>query len=218
MSGLRVPILVILVILVAGCNALPGPVQLASYPKLTPIAKYPPDPIIYQTYIEVLVNDVDRAAEIAMNRASAYQGYLISTDSWYSDGQKVISLQLAVPTYNFENLRNELINLGQVMNENMSGKPANPLPYDRYIEYSQITLQLRSTKIYFSPVEPPGWDPTRTLRNAFSVFLSIFGFIADILIWILVVAGPFLLIGLGIGAILRTRRKSKEDPIDPEEK
>ncbi len=123
-----------------------------------------------------------------------------------------------MPSYNFESLRNELINLGQVINENMSGKPANPPPYDRYIEYSQITLQLRSTKYYISPVEPPGWDPMRTLRNAFSVFLSIFGFIADILIWILVVAGPFLLIGLGIGAILRQRRKSKENPLDPEEK
>jgi hypothetical protein len=58
-------------------------------------------------------------------------------------------------------------------------------------------------------MNPPAWRPARTLQQAFSVFLSIFGFLTDILIWVVVVVGPFLLIGLGIGLIIRKRRASK---------
>ncbi len=212
MSGLRVSILIILAILLTGCAASPGPVQVVSFPLVTPIAKYPPDPILYRTYIEVVVSDVDRAAETAAYRASAYNGYLISSDSWYADGCKVISMELAVPTHDFENLRQELLNLGQVVNESLSGQPANPPPYNQPVGYSQITLQIRQAGYIISPPvvpPPPTWRPVRTLQQAFSVFLSIFGFLTDILIWVVVVAGPFLLIGLGIGLIIRKRRAAK---------
>jgi hypothetical protein len=210
MSGLRVSILVILVFLLTGCAASTGPVQVASFPLVTPIAKYPPDPILYRTYIEVLVSDVDRAAETASYRATVNNGYLVSSDSWYADGRKVISIELAVPTYNFENLRRDLHSLGQVISESLSGQPVYPPPYDYSGEYSQITLQLRPSGYYVPPpVMPPAWRPARTLQKAFSVFLSIFGFLTDILIWVVVVAGPFLLIGLGIGLIIRKRRTSK---------
>jgi hypothetical protein len=212
MSGLRFSILVILIALLTGCAASAGPVQVASSPRLTPIAKYPPDPILYRTYLEILVSDVDRAAQTAAYRASAYNGYLVSSDSWYTDGCKVISMELAVPSYNFENLRRDLLSLGQVVNESLSGQPANPPPYDNLVGYSQITLQLRQAGYSVPPIEPPiepsGWNPIRTLHHAFSVFLSIFGFLTDILIWVVVVAGPFLLIGLGIGVIIRKRRRS----------
>lgn len=207
MSGLRVSILGILVFLLTACAASVGPIQVASFPQVTPIAKYPPDPILYRSYIEVLVSDVDRAAETAAYRATANNGYLVSSDSWYADGRKVISMELAVPTYNFENLRQDLLSLGQVVNESLSGQPVNPPPYNQPIGYSQITLQLRPADHYVPP--PPAWRPVRTLQQAFSVFLTIFGFLTDILIWVVVVAGPFLLIGLGIGLIIRRRRATK---------
>jgi len=211
MSGFRLSILVILVFLLTGCSASAGPVQVASFPRVTPIAKYPPDPILYRTYIEVLVPDVDRAAEKAAYLTTAYNGYLVSTDSWYVDGCKVISMELSVPTYNFENLRQDLLSLGHVVNESLAGQPANPPPYNHPVGYSQIALQLRPAGYDVPPVVPPVpvWRPVRTLQRAFSVFLSIFGFLTDILIWVVVVAGPFLLIGLGIGLIIRKRRASK---------
>jgi hypothetical protein len=217
MSGLRFSILLILVFLLTSCAAITGPLQIASFPSLTPIAKYPPDPIVYRTNLEILVSDVGRAAETAVHRASFYSGYLISSNSWYTKGRKVTSLELAVPTYNFESLRSDLMNLGQVVNESLSGQPANPPPYDNYNEYSQITLQLQPAGYFISsPVEPPDWNPKRTFERAFSVFLSIFGFLSDILIWIVVVAGPFLLIGLGIGVIIHKRRSVKDSHPDPD--
>ncbi len=213
MSGFRVSILIILIFVLTGCATSAAPVQIASFPSLTPIAKYPPDSIVYRTFIEILVSDVDRAAQTAVYRASVYKGYLVSSNSWYTDGCKITSLELAVPTYYFENLRGDLVDLGQVINEDLSGRPANPPPYDGPAEYSQITLQLRQAGYAIPPIQPPdwkpsGWDPVRTLHQAFAVFLSIFGFLTDILIWIVVVAGPFLLIGLGIGVIIRRRRRS----------
>jgi hypothetical protein len=213
MSGLRISIFVLIAFLLTGCTAAAGPIKVASFPLLTPIAKYPPDLLVYRTYIEVLVRDVDRAAETAAYRASVNNGYLVSSDSWYSDGCKVISLELAVPTYNFENLRRDVLGLGQVLTESLSGQPANPPPYDRPVEYSQLTLLLRPAG--FSPVVPPPaepppvWHPLWTLQRAYTVFLSIFGFLTDIFIWVVVVAGPFLLIGLGIGLIVRRRRAAK---------
>jgi hypothetical protein len=212
MSGLRVSILVILVFLLSGCAATAEPVEIASFPMVTPIAKYPPDPIPYRTYIEVLVADVDRAAESATYRVTVFNGYLVSSDSWYVDGRKVISMELAVPTTNFENLRQDLLSLGHVINESLSAQPADSPPYIHPIGYSRITLQLQSAGYYVPPPvmpPPPAWRPVRTLQQAFSVFLTIFGFLTDILIWVVVVAGPFLLIGLGIGAILRKRRATK---------
>jgi hypothetical protein len=210
MSGFRFSILVFLACLLTGCATAASPVTVASFPLLTPIAKYPPDSILYRTYIEILVSDVDRAAEMAAYRASSNQGYLVSSDSWYTDGRKVISMELVVPTYNFENLRRDLLGLGQVVNESLSGQPANPPPHDNPVGYSQITLQLRPADYYIPPpANPQAWHPIRTLQRAFSVFLSIFGFLTDILIWVVVVAGPFLLIGLGIGLAIRKRRASK---------
>lgn len=211
MSGLRISILVILVFSFTGCTAFADPVQIATFPRLTPIAKYPPDTILYRSYIEILVSDVDRAAETAAHWASTYNGYLVSSNSWYSDGRKEISIELAVPTHNFENLRRDILSLGQVVNESLSGQPANSSPYDdNPIKYSQISLQLRPAGYFLpSPVEPPRWHPFQTLQRAFSVFLSIFGFLTDIVIWIVVVVGPFLLIGLGMRVFILKRRGSK---------
>ena len=210
MSGLRVSILVMLVFLLTGCAASAGPVQVASFPLATPIAKYPPDPIHYRTYIEILVSNVDRAAETAAYRATANNGYLVSSIPGTRMDAKSFRWKWSVPTYNFENLRRDLHGLGQVVNESLSGQPVNQPPYNHPVEYSQITLQLRPAGYYVSPpVNPPAWRPARTLQQAFSVFLSIFGFLTDILIWVVVVAGPFLLIGLGIGVIIRKRRATK---------
>jgi|GEM_PF-1716220 len=210
MTSLRFLTLIFLALILVSCTAS-GPVQIASIPSLTPIAKFPPDLILYHDDLEILVPDVEQTADKAAYRASVYNGYLVNSYSWYTDGRKIITLELAVPTINFEYLRSDLKGLGQVIHESLTGQPTNPGWDEAYPGYSQISLQLRSSAQYFAPmpVNPTSWRPIRTLQKAFSVFLSIFGFLLDILIWVLVVGGPFLLIGLGIGVVLRKRRTSK---------
>ena len=63
------------------------------------------------------------------------------------------------------------------------------------LPYSHITLHLRPRLVSVPPIDPiEGWDPVRTFQNAFAVFVRIFGFMVDILIWITVVLGPFILV------------------------
>ena len=62
---------------------------------------------------------------------------------------------------------------------------------------------------YVSPVEWPhprdGWNPTVTFNAAFAVFARLFQVLIDGLIWAFVVAGPFVLMALGVLALLRRR-------------
>lgn len=53
------------------------------------------------------------------------------------------------------------------------------------------------------------WDPAATFRAAFGVFLQLFQLLIDALIWIVVVAGPFILMGVGLVAVLRRVREGR---------
>lgn len=53
------------------------------------------------------------------------------------------------------------------------------------------------------------WDPAVTFRAAFGVFLKLFQLLVDALIWIVVVAGPFVLMGVGAVVVLRRVREGR---------
>ena len=191
---------------------------IASYPKTGPIA-IAPNPerviVVYQAYIEIMVSNVDRAAEVASHLVYEHGGYLASSQSWYADGIKNTTLVLAVPSANFENLRHAILSLGDLVSESFSGElveassPYNQLPY------SHITLQLHPSKAFaFPQLNPPGWNPMRTLERAFTVFMTIFSVITDILIWITVVGGPFFLVFLIARVIIRRSRRESKSPED----
>jgi hypothetical protein len=203
-----VPITLSLLLSLLGACAGNAPLQIATFPKITPIAKYPPvENIVYRAYIEVMVNDVDGAADQASRLAYSYGGYPTSSQSWYVDGRKVTSIELAVPTPYFEGLRHDLLKLGDMVNENYSGQAIPETPYYSPPPFASISLQLRSRGIKWTPIETGGWSPRRTFERAFAVFVGIFGFLADVLIWIMVVGGPFILIGLGGWALARRLRR-----------
>ena len=188
-----------------------GPI--AVYPKSTPIAIAPPIPekavLVYRLFLELQVPNVETAAERAEDLSYRHGGYLVSTQTWYVDGRQNTTLVLAVPNINFEGLRLELRGLGKLVSESMSGELVDSYPRV-HTPYSHITLHLRSYQ-----TSPPvidtgiGWDPVQTFRNAFGVFVKIFGFLADIAIWLLVVVGPFALL-IGLGFILARRIRGRE--------
>lgn len=193
----RKPIFLLLALttwLVSACSAVAGPKQIASAPRLTPIAEYPGNStIIYQAYIELQVSDVEAAAARAENLAWRYGGYLTGSCAWLVDGRAENTLELVVPTANFDHLRDALVQIGTVMNETSRGLTADAPPFHE--PYSSITLYLRSAVIRWSPPAPvTRWNPGRTFQRALDVFLAIFGFLADFVIWVVVVAGPFALI------------------------
>ena len=51
-----------------------------------------------------------------------------------------------------------------------------------------------------------GWSPLRTFARAFGLFATIFTFILDLVIWLTVVVGPFILMALGARYLARRLR------------
>lgn len=209
-----IPLLVAAALLLSSCGAIAGAKQIASSPRQAPIAVYPGQlNIVYSGYMELQVADVDGATTQAARLADSYGGYFTGSQAWYVDGRKVASVSLAVPTANFDGLCQAVRGLGVLINETIDSRPSDP-PAQYNSPYSSLTVQLHpgdSSPIYIPEPVPPSsdWDPLRTLRHAFAVFVSIFGFLADIVIWVVVVAGPFLVLGgIAVLVIRRMRRKA----------
>jgi hypothetical protein len=189
--------LVGLSIVVTGCSKT-SPKSIAVYPQRTPIAQYPP--LNYHANLKLWVSDVNQAAQEASQLAFSYNGSLINSKEWFENGERIISLELTVPTEQFKYLLLALHNLGNLASEQVDSAPIQDATYT---PYAYITLQLYPGRVSYQPVTQLSWDPIRTFRRAFEVFVTIFGFIVDILIWILVVGGPFLLLGWALFALFR---------------
>lgn len=54
-----------------------------------------------------------------------------------------------------------------------------------------------------------GWNPALTARAASGVLLTVFQLVVDGLIWMVVVAGPLVLMGVGAAAVLRRLREGR---------
>lgn len=203
--------IVLTLLFLSGCAGSATPQLIASYPGGKAPAWQPPQQIpsgqvIYYGDMRLSVSDVDWAAGRAIDLASQYGGYPASSTSWSQDGREIQYLTLAVPTSNFNALHQELLELGSLESESFSGDLVYTTP-GGWTSYSQIRLQLEEKA--FPRVSLPSirWRPLRTLSNAFDVSLSILGFLTDVLIWIVVVLGPFVLIGWGLWALIRRARR-----------
>lgn len=205
--------LLLLSIALASCSS-PGVAQLiAEHPADEPIAIYPsipiPEPgdsITYNATIYLEVRQVDRAAEKAILLADHFDGFMVSTNSWYRKDDKHIQLILAVPAWRFDEMHAELLRLGELRSEQISGEVISPREYPQ-TQYSYFTIYLQPT---FPKLSLPDWRPIVTFQKAWDVFISIFGFLIDILIWILVLAGPFVLLGWASKKAINRYRKRNE--------
>ena len=196
----------------AACKA-EQPRLIGSYPaqeEPKPLALLPrsiPQPgiqFVYETWITLEVSRVTSAAEQAVDLAARRGGYLESSNSWLQDGRTHMTLVLAVPSADFDGLREDLLDLGALRSEQVSGEWIRAR--DEWPYYSHITLTLQPRAAAWPDWSISGWNPGRTFRQAWDVFVSIFGFLVDIVIWVVVVLGPFVLIALGVRALWRKIR------------
>ncbi|MCU0485235.1 MAG: DUF4349 domain-containing protein [Anaerolineales bacterium] len=155
----------------------------------------------YEAWITLKVSQVTSTAERAVDLASLHGGYLENSSSLLQDGRTHITLVLAVPAAGFDALREDLIDLGKLENEQVSSDwTRGDLGWPNY---SHITLTLEPRAAATITWPKTRWNPAETFRQALDVFVSIFGFLADLLIWAVVVAGPFVLIALGLRLLWR---------------
>lgn len=198
--------------LLSACAGSASPKLIASQKADQPIATFPladspPTTVIYTTTIDLEVAKVDKANRRVMEITYQQGGYVSESQSWHQDDEEHIMLELVVPAYRFETVRSELLSLGTVKNERLFGKLAEPGNYPRQ-DYTHIIVFLHP-KIYgeFLP-DLLDWRPLRTLTQAWEVFLGIFGFLLDVVIWLVVVVGPFALIAWGIRRLIRQWRRA----------
>lgn len=165
-----------------------------------------PGPIVYNADIELEVSDTDKAAQRARRLTMDFDGYLDSATSWTEDRGRHYRLILAVPIIYFDDLREALLGLGKLKRESLWGEK---LIYgtDGQHNYSMITLHLIPGKSVWPTLQIRDWNPGETFARASDVFISIFGFVVDILIWLFVVGGPFLLMGWLVWVFFRRRSR-----------
>jgi hypothetical protein len=192
------------------CAGSATPQLIGSYPR-QPIATYaPPGPVLLvnEVSLTIEVRDAAAAAGTAASLAENQGGYVTAWQSWYAGSALHHSLTLAVPPARFDSVHQALIDLGSLAAEQGSTRTA-PAGPGAGPAFAILT-------VHFVPVEPAGrlprlpgtgWNPVHTFQHAFAVFASIFAAIADITIWLVVVAGPFVLIGLGLRALLRRQAR-----------
>jgi hypothetical protein len=207
--------ILLLALALTACGGNATPQLIGSYPRTsdsgasTTSAGAPTNTlVVYNAYLELEVANTDSAADRAEQVAYDYGGYLVSSQSWYQDDQKYATLTLAVPAARFNSAREALLRLGTLKSESVSGDLVSTGDGSNgWNTYSHITVQLRPAPPAISlPSIAPGWNPAETFRNAFSVFASIFTFLVDVVIWTAVVAGPFVLMGLGLRTLARRWR------------
>ncbi len=222
MKRFRYSLILFLILWVAGCTAMDEDPQLiASYPSTKQIGTYPVAPrglmVVYNAELVIEVLNVNRATEKATNIACEYSGYLVSSRSWYQDGNLYTTLVLAMPVVHFDKAHRGLLSLGDLVSERVTGD-LQPPGYGEYEweTFSHITLHLHPKKRVFPSLRLPDWRPLHTLSKALSVAGTILGFILDILIWVGVVAGPFVLAGWTLMVLYRRRKRKLVEKADDE--
>jgi len=194
----------------AACNPAAGGPRLIAAAQSTPIAIYPTQaaPLlhtvtVYNLTLELEVNDVQAAAAEAIRLNTSYGGTLVASQSWFEGRRSVAFLEFAVPDGQSARLHTALLQLGRTTGENYATYAHDCLTCQ---PFTHISLYLRSANRLFPALPASGWNPERTLQAAWRVFTAIFGFFVDIIIWVTVVAGPFVLAGWGIAALVQRLR------------
>jgi len=187
----------------AACSKSGTPLQIATFPSGGEGEAYAPHPggYVYSAQMEIEVFDPAEAASRAGKLADENGGYMVSSHTNRWDRQEQVTVVLAVPAYNFDSLHAALLRLGRLHSERISGG------WDgiSWTDFSEITVTFSPSGLSW-PNLVGRWNPGRTLQRAFDVFLMIFGFLADLLIWAVVVVGPFVLIAWAVRRIWRWRR------------
>ena len=108
-----------------------------------------------------------------------------------------MNLVLAVPAVAFDALHQAILDLGTLKVSSLRAVGEQPL-WQRLAALFEITVTFHPKPSDRPVIAATRWNPVHTPAGAWRVFLTIFGFLVDILIWVMVLVGPFILIGLGL--------------------
>ena len=213
MSRYRFSFIICLVFGLVGCsNSGENPQMIASFPAEFQDAIISPNlvdmTVVYNAIVEIEVANVDKAAEKANNIAYEHGGYPASSQSWYREGKKYTTLVLSVPVHRFDTAHRDLLRLGDLVSEWVTGELRSFEFRDNgWQTFAAITLHLVPKHPVWPTIHLPDWRPAQTFAKAWQVLASIFSFLVDIIIWVGVVTGPFIFLGWIVRKLIRRRKK-----------
>jgi hypothetical protein len=189
----------------AACSPGATPQLISTYPRTTTVA--PPPGYVYNVAVSLDVSDVSWAAQQAARLAGEAGGYQVAATSWSQAGHDFSTLTLSVPPSQFDSVLRSITSLGRLLDEQFASQPA-PWPADGPPARSiiSVTFSEAAAPAPLPPLPSFSWSPVHVFSQAFGVFASIFVVIIDVLIWVTVVVGPFVLIALGLRWLIRRIR------------
>ena len=193
-------LLLALILLATACDGTQLPRVIARYPQgdagqQGQVAA--PSFAVTEARVELSVPDISRAAAEVADLAAAYGGTLLDEQRWRSRGAYHASITLLLPVYRFDAFLRGLQEVGEVQSQRLTESGA----YGRRDTHVTVLLHEETAS------QRDGWDPALTFSKAFAVFLGLFQTMVDGLIWVVVVAGPFVLMALGLLVALRRVRR-----------
>lgn len=207
---LQYTILFILAALLASCSAQnDGAKLVAVYPggeshpgsgSICTQTGYPGNSC--HAYLMITTSNTARAAGQAKDLVERYDGYQVDKVDWSSRDGTGYTLVLAVPAEHMDALLRSLRRLGTVEHETVWSEWNEGYPHT----WSRIVLDLQPRRNISLTLPKIHWNPAETFFSALQVSFVIFRTIVDVLIWVLVVIGPFILIWLGLRALLHRLR------------
>lgn len=221
-------LLVCMLFVASGCagNGDGGPSLIGVYPSSRDYDEYIvplPDPavVVYHAMIDMRVRSISKAFEEIKDLAYEYGGFITTAQIWYEDRDENATVVVSAPVYNFDLIYDEIMRIGTIESETIRGE-LDPYPgygHDEWV-MSTITINLSERSSLHLP-EFPDWHAANTFRQAFGVVAVIFRFLFDAAIWIVVVLGPFALIGwvarkLWQGRQIPNTRTEEENNLDKE--
>jgi hypothetical protein len=166
--------------------------------------------LVYDAYLALDVGDPETEAGEAVRIAQDYGGYLVNSYTGNTNGQAAVTLEFRLPPGSFEAALRSFRGLGIVLRETVSGEWIED--GSGWEPYARIIIFLGQKRSPFNLGEEVGWNPGETLRQALVVSARLVGFFVDLLIWGLVVLGPFVSVILGIAWITKRSRGSWKTP------
>jgi hypothetical protein len=173
--------------------------------------------VVTNAGLKLVVDDSGRSLAQAVMLAEELGGYVAETRLWSDDSLQYASAVIRVPASQSRQILEQLKQRAmRVIDETVTGEDVTE-------EYADLETRLRSLEATAGRVRgfldaaesvPQGlaWQPMVTLQRSFGFLGKPFSFVGDVLIWGLVVGGPFGLITAGTCRLvkrLRTRRSLK---------
>ncbi len=180
-------------LLLSACASAPK--MIASFPSQDDPGEGVDPQLTYSATMTLEVWNQKTASKQSSSLVRYWGGYVkdVRLETLHGDSHTI--LKIVVPNQHFYDLRQDLLDLGTLVDERIFGDSSPSRANGDRDQYSYLTLTLiPGREVEISHVDPV-WNPWRLFQKAWSLYIKIAHFMIKASLWVLVIAAPFLLVG-----------------------